>query len=236
MDQWGVVSAERYDRGVSEDVRTSAMLPGARSILVVASGGALWEAFLQDLRDCPRHLSDEAHPVDAFVRRRAYEAAESLGGMPHRWFWADENADVHLDFRSLAVSAGIGAPSRLGLVLHPTLGPWLAIRAAVFLPVNLPESAPVGDLCGGCAAPCMERCPGSAFASGAWDARACVEFHYTSAQCSDSCASRRACPVGSEFAYTDLQELYHSNRKKGRVELSQVLDIEDNKYAGEGPF
>ena len=237
LNQWGVVSAERYDRTAPEALKTETLFPGTQSILVIGSGGReLWDCFVAELHRRPTCLSDEPHPIDAYVLRAVASASGALEGVNHRWFWASQTASIHLDFRSLAVAAGLGAPSRLGLVLNSKVGPWMAMRAAVFLPLHLAENDPAPELCSECDAPCVEACPGAAFPEGQWDAGSCVQFHKASDVCSNRCVSRRACPVGAEFMYSELQEFYHSNRRDGRIALAQVLDIEQDKYEGEGPF
>ena len=237
LNHWGVVSATRYDETAREGCRTSDLFPAARSIVVVASGGtALWDAFVSDLRQNPEHLSEQQHPLDAFVMRAVAEASSAMKGMPHRWFLAAAEADVHLDFRTLAVRAGVGVPSKLGLVIDKQYGPWMGLRAACMVPVHLPETPPKSDLCEECASPCIPACPASALKDGRWSVDVCANFHRESIICQSSCASRSACPVGSEHRYSEAQARYHYNREMGRAELSQVLKIEDKKFKGIGPL
>jgi epoxyqueuosine reductase len=236
LNHWGVVSARRYDRSAKPALRSAALMPGTRSILVFASGGrALWECFLADIRAHPEHLYAEQHPLDAFVRRAIEGASRAWSAAPHRWFYAAAEASVHLDFRTLAVSAGIGSPSRLGLVIHKEYGPWLGLRAACMVPFDLEETGGHADLCGSCDAPCVTSCPGSAFIDGQWDVEACATFHRQSEACSTSCDARSGCPVGDEHRYSDAQARYHYNRAVGRVELAQNVEIEDKKFKGLGP-
>ena len=97
------------------------LAPSARSLLVFASAGSrLWESFVDNIRKQPEALISSQHPLDDFVQRSVHEACVDLGLSGHSVFFADEQAQIHLDFRSLAVAAGIGTPSRLGLVIHPT--------------------------------------------------------------------------------------------------------------------
>ena len=237
LNHWGVVSAGRYDASARAGVRTSDLFVDARSILVFASGGrALWDAFILDLSENPHHLVEEQHPLDAFVMRAVAEASRSLEGMSHRWFYATTEAEIHLDFRTLAVTAGIGVPSRLGLVIDETYGPWMGLRAACMLPVSLPETKARIDLCSSCASPCISACPGSALEGGQWSVDACASFHRESSRCATHCDARAACPVGDEHRYSKSQIRYHSNREIGRAEIAQILDIEDKKYKGIGPL
>ena len=237
LNHWGVVSPQEYDATARAGIRTDDLFPEATSILVLASGGrALWDAFVADLTKHPKHLSEEQHPLDAYVKRCIDDASSVLGDTPHRWFFASAEADVHLDFRTLAVRAGLGAPSRLGLVIDGVYGPWMGLRAACMLSVSLPVSEPAADHCGPCPAPCVSACPGSALEGGRWSVDVCASFHRTSTDCDTRCDARSACPLGHEHRYSEVQARYHYNRAVGRDELSQALKIEDKKYSGIGPL
>lgn len=178
------------------------VVPGCRSIAVVGSGGpALWEAFV---RAGPRPWRD---PLDTFVRDAVRSVPMAGDG---RWVFSSDAVDV--DFRTLAVAAGLGWPSRLGLVLNPVYGPWLGLRAAWFTTEDLPPTGPLSasPACVGCSAPCVTACPGGAvgdrFAIGA-----CVAFRATDVGCASTCHARDACPVGAEHRYPAEERRYHSH-------------------------
>ena len=60
LNAWGVADGIGYDH----------ILPGCRSVCVFGSGGThLWESLLHDLKSHPHHLTEEDHPLDAFVAR-----------------------------------------------------------------------------------------------------------------------------------------------------------------------
>lgn len=235
----GVADAASWDARVPPSRRTDALLPGARSILVFGNGGgAMWEALLADLRRDPRGLTEEEHPVDAFVRRAVAAADALLGGVRRRWFWASAEADLHIDFRLLAGMAGMGVQSRLGLLIHPTWGTWIGLRAACFVEPDLPTSPLASaDPCHGCPAPCVSSCVGAAFPTGQWDVDACSRFHRDDVLCERSCASRLACPVGADRCYTAEHYAYHAHRPSGRAWLREHLGIPPgaDRYEGVGP-
>jgi ferredoxin len=236
LNHYGVVSVHAYDQQAPSALRSQCLAPGSKSIAVFASGGtALWESFVADIRENVDHFRSEKHPLDAFVDRGLNAASQSLGGHPHRWFTASAQAEVHLDFRTLAIRAGIGSPSRLGLVIHPVYGPWLGLRAACFLPDVLDPTPMFADLCDGCAAPCVSACPGEAFIDGAWDVGICASFHREASVCARRCDARVACPVGEDQRYSALQRHYHYDRKSGRIALAQHVGIEGDNHVGVGP-
>lgn len=56
-------------------------------------------------------------------------AAHRLGGAARSVYAFEKRGGVYADFVALAEASGLGAPSRLGLWLHPEFGPWMSIRA-----------------------------------------------------------------------------------------------------------
>ncbi len=233
LNHVGVASIAAWDERARPETRSGQVFPGARAIVVVASGGPrLWEAFLEACREDAGALLDHEHPLDAFVRR-AVASADPSG----TWHFAAAGEALPLDFRTLAVLAGLGAPSRLGLVLDPGWGPWLGLRAARFVPWELPPGAPAEDLCGGCPGPCEVACPGEAFVDHRWSVQRCAAFHEQADTCARSCAARAACPVGAEHIYPPLERLYHDNRGEGRAALRAHLglSVERDPHRGSGP-
>lgn len=231
LDHVGTVPAARWDTLARPEHRCDAVVPGARGVVVVANAGrALWDAFCADLRADPAHLAEEPHPLDAFVRR-ALDAAPVPG--PHRWITTGAEERTMLDFRTLSVLAGLGVPSRLGLVIHPRVGTWMGLRAACFVTFDVPEAPPVESPCEGCPAPCVAGCPAGALASGSIDIGRCSNFHFESDACATTCHAREACPVGEPYPAEQLR--YHYDRAGGRRWLRAHLGIEGDRHEGVGP-
>ncbi len=213
------------------------VLPGCRSVVVVASSGrALWNAFVADLRAHPEHLTGEAHPLDAFVVR-SLARLDPEPDPERRWVRCAAEPEMFVDFRPLAADAGLGWTSRVGLLLHPEAGLWISLRAACFTIEALPVSrALVGEgPCGDCPAPCEPACPGGAVGDDGWSVAACARFHQESRGCHGRCDARLACPVGAGHAHGLLQHHYHNARDTGRPLLARLLGAEDERYAGVGP-
>jgi epoxyqueuosine reductase QueG len=206
----GVLSADRYDALVPPAWRAARLLPDARSAVVVASGGrALWNA----LRSSPEY-GQRADPVDRYTRRVTEALAQALTreGQRSAALLAFERRDgAYADFVALGRAAGLGAPSRLGLLLHPIYGPWMSIRAVLLTALALPETAPPPgfDPCPGCPAPCAEACPGGAPAPGGFDLARCDATRRREPHCRLDCTARRACVLGSAHAYADEALAHH---------------------------
>lgn len=237
LNAFGIADPARWDALAGPSRQSQDLLPGAQAILVFGSGGrTLWEGFVEDLRANPTHLTDEEHPLDAFVGRLVAGAEGVLGSVPRRWFFAAAAADVHVDFRLLADLAGLGGRSRMGLLLSPRFGLWLGLRAACFVAAPLPFSpAASADPCAGCPAPCITACPGDAFVEGHWSVDRCSAFHAVSARCASSCDARGACPVAPDARYDADEVLYHYDRARGRARLRELAGVTYDTFEGVGP-
>lgn len=201
--------------GVAEARSLESWLPGCRAAVVVGSGGAaLWRA----LRAEPERWQQEPHPLDRFVREAVGRADPAPRG---RWVFADFHQDPPLSIQPLALAAGLGWPSRLGLVLHPTYGPWMGLRAVCLTRDAL---APTGPLpgegpCESCPAPCIPACPGGALSAGGMHWRRCVAHRQSSSDCLERCHSRAACPEGAAHRYDPAEERYHHDPARHRDSL-----------------
>lgn len=215
------------------------VFPDARSVVVFGSGGtALFDALCRAIRRDARVLADEDHPLDAFVKRAVDGLALPAGCHVVRAA-ADETTFV--DFRPLAHAAGLGHPSRLGLLLHPKHGPWLGLRVAIFTDEVLEPTGPVRgpNPCASCTA-CVPACPFGAIASAedprrSFDIKTCAAAHQDSDVCARTCHARAACPQGDASRYSALQVYYHYNRSTGRRALAEALQVHDPR-TGVGPF
>lgn len=165
--------------------RSDTLLPDARCAIVVASGGrALWDAFAR-----APELGAVADPLDAYTRRVVEAAAAVLPGGARTLLAFEQRGGAYADFVELGRLAGLGAPSRLRLLLHPSYGPWMSLRAIVLARADWETSAsapPAFDPCPDCPAPCERAGP-------------------------DPTARRLACVVGPEHAYSEAS-LAHLRR------------------------
>ena len=167
-----------YDAAVPEAWRSAALLPRARTAIVVASGGrALWDALARS-----PEFGASADPLDTYTRRTTEVAAALLEPPAARALFAfEQRGGAFADFVELGRLAGLGAPSRLRLLLHPLYGPWMSLRAIVLTRADWeigPAAPHAFDPCRDCPAPCERVGP-------------------------DPSARRLACVVGPEHAYSE---------------------------------
>ena len=214
LDLTGVLEITRYDALVPQGWQSRVLLPLARSAWVIGSGGDVLarraraeggpdpvdRATSRAIDGCVRALTESGH---AALALHAFEQRDVDGQRTQR-------AGHYADFVALAHAAGLGAPSRLRLLVHPVYGPWIAIRSVVLTSAKLAPTSLARDFapCDGCAAPCRDVCPARALSKGdlAWDV--CRAERLRNTDCALRCAARRACVFGREHAYGDEVEAH----------------------------
>lgn len=193
----GSCGVEAYDAAAPEPVRSAALLPGARGVVVAGSAGpALWRLFRTSM-GADRARWDEPHPYDAFIASLLARADAALAreGVRFRRFEAAFAATPRLDFVALARLTGLGTPGPFMVAIHPAHGAWWALRGAWLVEAEVDPPAPDRSPCRGCSAPCV----------GGWDhaggiLRATPEV-------------RARCVVGQASRYDDEQIAYHYDRE-----------------------
>jgi len=222
--------------GVADGAGWQDLLPGCQSVVVVGSGGPRLFAALQGwLAEDPTRLRDRTHPLDDFVAAHI-STLDPAGwdGTPDRMWAPCAAGGPRVDFRRLAVDAGLGWLSRTGLLLNPRHGLWMGLRAALFTTTRLAPTGPLAGPgpCAGCSAPCLSACPGDAMTRtptvgnpSAWDWRICRDFR-DDQPCRTRCDVRNACPEGASSRYPDLAQHYHNDHSgTGRAALARSLGV-----------
>ncbi len=210
LDLHGFLSVEDWDRFAGE-AHAGKQRPGwLRTAIVIGGRGS---------RFCEQALAcalDRRDPLDAATESGLAAATAQLQSvgiraeavLGHRAHGGPGGG--YCDLVGLAAAAGLGWPSRLGLLLHPEAGPWIHLRGALWLDVALPvgrrlvAAAP----CEACPAPCIPACPGAAVGAG-FDAARCGETRIRTPGCAERCDARRACVVGGAFTYSSDTEAWH---------------------------
>ncbi|MCG8592698.1 MAG: hypothetical protein MJE66_25690 [Proteobacteria bacterium] len=207
----GSLPRAAYDSLVPPAWRAEKLAPDARSARVLATGG---RPFFAAVQAAPEWRDGGPDPVDRLTRRVADAVARvwTDAGTPSRALFSfEQHGGEFADFIALAEAAGLAAPSRLGLALHPEFGPWVAFRVVVLTeaPQFGPAADPPASLCADCAAPCVAACPGGAVGDGPFDVAACASTRRHTSGCAERCAARHACVWGPEHAYTAEAERHH---------------------------
>ena len=126
------------------------------------------------LRARARSARSRENPLDAYTRRVLAEAARACEPTAAVGFYADKRDGAYLPLVALAQRAGFGTPGRIGVLIHPEFGPWLAIRG-VLLVAELLAERPVAPFapCVGCPAPCASACRGAVVGLDGLDSAGC---------------------------------------------------------------
>lgn len=196
--------APEYDAVAPPGYRSADWMPqGARGLVVAGSAGPdLWRGFMAAARADGAVWKAE-HPYDTHVAgllARA-DAALAEAGVRSVRFDAAFSAPVRIDFLALARVTGLGSPSPFRLHIHPTHGPWWALRGAWLVDAEVEPATLHRSPCLGCPMPCIG---GEAHRGDIVSATPDV---------------RARCVVGQEYRYDDDQIAYHYDRAATRARL-----------------
>jgi methylmalonic aciduria homocystinuria type C protein len=195
------------------DVDASLRLPdGGRPralALVIGNTHRLWPVFVPALHE-DASLLDGDHPLDAYIERALSDAAARSIGASYRIFWAHTMTPAPIAIQRIAHASGLAhlSPSRLSI--HPTYGPWLALRAVIVVDVEGPAAdrprAP--DPCTPCAKPCV------AALERALAATDTTQVGDVERQWKAWANVREVCPEGTALRYGDEQLRYHYTKDR----------------------
>ena len=192
----GSCAVDAYDAAAPSSVRSPAMLPGARGVVLAGSAGpALFRAYRAFVVANPEHV-DQRHPYDAFVATllaRA-DAALTAAGCRFRRFDATFHASPRVDFVALARLCGLGSPGPFFLAIHTVHGPWWALRGAWMVEAEVDPPLTHLPPCDGCLAPCV----------GGWQ--------HAGGIAGATPEARSRCVVGQASRYDDEQIAFHYGR------------------------
>lgn len=181
---------------------------GATHLIVVAQTGPAYWLHLRLLQRADKELAHHSDPLDTMTRRLAGRLRGFLGPSCLGVTFPFETGAP--DCVAIGRALGIGAPSRLAILIHPHYGPWIAFRMLFWVRDEhdvLPGSWPLAvSPCHGCSAPCAAACPANAFQGPEGVLNYESSFRYRlshSGTCNDACAARLACPVGRDYRYPD---------------------------------
>jgi hypothetical protein len=170
------------------------LLAGAPVGILIGNTRALWPKFLAALPGL-----DRTHPLDDYTERTI---AALLPDGARCYFAHRRYAGAFVPFQRLAVAAGLGSRSPTHLVIHPTYGPWFALRAVVACSGPPPATAPIPPVCQ-CDASCQAAMTRALASSGTESWR-------------DWLGVRDSCTVGKSWRYDDDQIRYHYLKRFSR--------------------
>ena len=219
----GTTAMSDYEALVPSRYHIKQRFPKAETVVVIGNGGGtFWKGFRRYVATRPDYLQQHEHPLDDYtVEVIGANLAPLLdeARIPYRFIYPFQFfSGLTVSFMHLAQVAGLARPSILGVQIHPTYGPWLALRAAILIDQNLKAlpalSGPAQDFepCSSCVErPCMATCPAQAIsAEEGWDLPSCVQHRLeTRTDCVDRCHARYNCVYGREHRYPEDELAYH---------------------------
>ncbi len=194
-----------YNSRVAPEWRLPELGAGPETMAsLVGNTRSLWPHFIAWLAADPTRV-DGPDPLDSYTREALTHAAGHLPpGSITRWTWSAPPRGVAMAHLAEALHLAWRSPT--GLLIHPTWGPWFALRAAFLIdeaaaPLRSPDPAP----CTACTTECRPALadlmgPGSPEAP-TWSS---LRRDWTR-----WLELRDACPVGREHRYSEAQIRYH---------------------------
>ena len=176
------------------------------AVLIGNVGQNMWRVFSKS----PEYLDSDLNPMDRWSNRIIGEIAERYQAEPHYPF-----EQPYQPFQQWAAQATGMRSSPLGMLIHPEYGLWHAFRGALVFDQVVPFSkvAEFTHPCDTCRdKPCLSACPVDAFDGNSFDVVGCRDYLPSDAgqACmSGGCKARNACPIGTEYRYSDEQIRFH---------------------------
>ena len=189
---------------------TAGLEAGGTLILVGNTGVDMWPVFCDE-------KPDTTDPLDTWTRERITAITDSLHerfSVPIEALFPFDGPPYH-PFQRWALTSGNAHPSPIGPLIHTEFGLWHGYRAALHVDADLalPEPSTSASPCDDCTEkPCLVACPVEAFASGHLNVAACTSHlagDHGEACFKAGCLARRACPIGTDVAYSEPQARFH---------------------------
>ena len=204
LNLFGVVDAERFDGCQPQEQRSRRLLRGCGTIVVLGTAGrGFWRSRRDDHRANGADAGGEG--ADDAAQEGAHCVALRLADLGVCRRVVDSRSGT-LNFGRLGEAAGFGIVSPVsGMLLHPTYGPWLRVRAAILAtgyPFGAIADASIAEHfrpCCTCSKPCISACPPAVHDGLGNSDRARCADHRHDGGCGNGCFSRLACPVGAEY-------------------------------------
>jgi len=212
----GVVSVAASDDEVPDNQKIAPLLKGAKSAIVIGNAGRnFWNAYTVFLEANPDYPKDSARALDNYTADAVRKVSKDLdeNGISNRLIFYWEQVDGRfVPLMRLAEQAGMGKPGKIGVMIHPEYGPWLAYRAVILTTVELEPTAPLIDFnpCDDCEAPCVPACTGESMSDTGWDMNKCTMAKVVNKDCAKACAARWECVLGQNYRYPPEEIAYHS--------------------------
>ncbi|MFZ5569145.1 MAG: hypothetical protein ACOZF0_01980 [Thermodesulfobacteriota bacterium] len=167
------------------------LMPGARSVIVLAAAHSLGAVYAPDIMlwtrnkmQTSRLLDETAEGLGRMLERRGFLALPISADKPVEIFKSDPvtgkpfrqtRTAAFLSLKHAAVSCGLGEIGRNNLLLTPEFGPHQRLCAVITEAVLTPDSPGELHLCKDCDR-CVTACPSGALNPGGYDVDPCFVY------------------------------------------------------------
>lgn len=205
-------AADWFNAGLPESERLYDFGRPASLGILLGNTRALWPVFQRALHDSAS-LAAADHPLDNYTKRVLWRAASRVAPLASCTYFAHTPPPLAIPIQRLAELIGFAGLSPSRLAVHPSYGPWFALRAVLLVDIAGPDAAPPEPIrpCFGCSEPCMPRFEHALRVSTPLDADAIARH------AAEWIAVRDACPIGRDFRYGDDQLAYHYQSDRRRL-------------------
>jgi hypothetical protein len=183
---------------------------------IVGNSRAFWKVFKADLKVNAR-LRQAAHPIDDYVMSCLATAARAFP-VRQEILWAHTIHPRAFPIQRIAEAAGLACLSPSHLSIHPTYGPWHALRAVVVVDADGPRGAAprAANPCRQCPKPCMDALDQAMASSGRTPSGETIRRHWQK-----WVSVRDACPEGRAYRYADDHIEYHYSKNRAVLTLEE---------------
>ncbi|MEO6871146.1 MAG: tRNA epoxyqueuosine(34) reductase QueG [Chthoniobacterales bacterium] len=234
------------ERGAAKRSDPQLVLPGARSVVVLALN--YWQGSGAEVGSRKSEVGrrgriaryawgDDYHDLVEEKLKELNSFLETVGGRQR--YYVDTGPVLERDF---AAAAGIGWQGKSTMLLNRSLGTWFFL-AEIFTTLDLPPDPPQPDRCGSCTS-CIDACPtGAITAPHRLDARRCISYLtielkgsiplelrpligdriYGCDDCLDACPWNRFAQVSHEAAFAARPAV-------ARLQLRDFLEMDENEF------
>lgn len=202
LDLSATTTAQQYNALVDEPYRLGEFGRDATLVLVIGNTKALWP-FITSVWNEDRYRKN---PVDTYTDEVIAGAVSEIDTAYDIRLY-HEPPPRRIALQRLADVAGLAWLSESHLCVHPTVGPWMALRGAIVFDAEGAPSTPASAPCE-CTTGCGSKLS-EALAAGSLE---------TPADLADSWRTwlevRQACTVGQTHQYSEQQILYHYTEER----------------------
>lgn len=197
-----------YNEQVEPRLRLDDAGSGDHLGVVIGNTRALWPLWLDALsRD--QTLAACRDPLDAYTERCVHGVMAQLG-VPASVRFAHETGARTPPIQRIAHIAGLAFLTETHMSVHPTYGPWIALRAVVSAatPGRLARARSIAHPCGSCQLGCQPAFERAVATLAGAPSEANARAHWRA-----WLACRDACPAGRAHRYSEAQIDYHYRRR-----------------------